>query len=185
MISLRMMSFIILSIGFALIFMGSHGSGCNCEYTTKQPVRSDSWWDVEYDAVGRIGDHILARCYDAGGYASGSFIILIGDYQSVDLGERCDAYVSFTFIEGKGASSIPIQDGCGSSVSISQVPSGFPTSGTVLLRVQESILLVPPNAKVRATISGYQAPTNPTYHIYKIRNITPGWDELKIRQVLE
>jgi len=133
MISLRMMSFIILSIGFALIFMGSHGSGCNCEYTTKQPVRSDSWWDVEYDAVGRIGDHILARCYDAGGYASGSFIILIGDYQSVDLGERCDAYVSFTFIEGKGASSIPIQDGCGSSVSISQVPSGFPTTGTVLL----------------------------------------------------
>lgn len=192
--------FILLALGLmsGLAASGYHCDGCSVaslnaaqRAAADAPVTSPSWsrgyrlWGASYDVVGDIGDHVLARCYDAGGYSTGSFIVLFGSSREVNFGERCDVFVDFSI--HKGASVVVLgrrlctHKCCVSDIPLDMVPDEFPTQGQLLLRVDESILLLQSHTVVRGTIVGFRD-VDSSYDA--ARNITPGWDKLQIIQVV-
>lgn len=180
---------LILLVGVSL---GMQGDCTNCSETFLQGYYVNvangggyKMTDLSYKIQGMVGDHLLARCYDAGGEATGSFIILFGSYSSEDFGEYCDTFIDLVIISGDDHIAAPHlwppckqakERGLPDKLPVEYAPSEYPTKGRLFVRVKEEALLLKPRETFEGILYAQSMERD---------NIYPGWNYLDIVRIGE
>lgn len=127
------------------------------------------WGGSTLEATVKVGDRVLARCYDEGAGASSGFFILMGSLSYQDYGENCTTFVSLQILDI--GQDIVFHKCCADRIPVGYALSTLPTQGTVLISVSEALVMLKPGSTMQGFFKATMDSRPPTWDYFHILTV--------------